>query len=140
MDINFKVSNSVSSDERMIRVEVFEREQGFKNEFDERDKTSVHIVMYDGAVPVGCCRYYESDEDGEFYIGRVAVIKPYRKHHLGGRLLEAAESRIKTDGGTKISVSAQVRVSDFYERYGYTPIGEVYFDEYCEHIHMEKYI
>ena len=41
-------------------------------------------------------------------------------------------------GADIISLSAQVRASGFYEKLGYKKHGEIYFDEYCEHIVMKK--
>ena len=119
-----------------IRTEVFIKEQGFKDEFDETDKTCSHIVLYDNEKPVATCRYFK---EGEIYhIGRVAIIKEYRGKHLGNKIMQVAEDEIKKDGGKQIEVSAQVRVSNFYKKLGYNKIGNIYFDEYCEHIKMVK--
>ena len=119
-----------------IRTEVFIKEQGFKDEFDETDKTCSHIVLYDNEKPVATCRYFK---EGEIYhIGRVAIIKEYRGQHLGNKIMQIAENEIKKDGGKQIEVSAQVRVSDFYKKLGYKQTGDTYFDEYCEHIRMVK--
>lgn len=52
--------------------------------------------------------------------------------------MQIAENEIAQAGGQKIEVSAQVRVSEFYEKLGYKKIGDIYFDEYCEHIRMVK--
>ena len=51
---------------------------------------------------------------------------------------EFDENYIKKDGGQTIEVSAQVRVSEFYKKLGYNQVGDIYFDEYCEHIRMVK--
>ena len=52
--------------------------------------------------------------------------------------MQIAEDEIKKDGGKTIEVSAQVRVSEFYKKLGYNKIGDIYFDECCEHIRMVK--
>ena len=39
-----------------------------------------------------------------------------------------------------LELSAQCRVQGFYEKCGFTPIGDIYMDEHCPHIHMEKKI
>ena len=119
-----------------IRTEVFIDEQGFKDEFDETDKTCSHIVLYDNETPVATCRYFE--ENGIYHIGRVAVIKEYRNQHLGNEIMKIAEAEILKENGKQIEVSAQVRIKDFYKKLGYKEFGEVYFDEYCEHIAMKK--
>ena len=51
---------------------------------------------------------------------------------------EFDENYIKKDGGQTIEVSAQVRVSEFYKKLGYNKVGDIYFDEFCEHIRMVK--
>ena len=48
------------------------------------------------------------------------------------------EDAVIKRGGTKLSLSAQLRVSVFYKKQGFVPTGNTYFDEYCEHIKMEK--
>ena len=52
--------------------------------------------------------------------------------------MQIAENEILQDGGKTVEVSAQVRVSEFYKNLGYNAIGDIYFDEYCEHIRMVK--
>ena len=119
-----------------IRTEVFIEEQGFKDEFDETDKTCSHIILYDEGKCVATCRYYQENET--YHIGRVAIIKEYRGKHLGNKIMQIAENEIKHEGGKIIEVSAQVRVSEFYKKLGYNAVGDIYFDEYCEHIRMIK--
>ena len=122
-----------------IRTSVFVDEQGFKDEFDETDKTCSHIVLYDNEKPIATCRYFKEDE--VYHIGRVAIIKEYRGQGLGDKIMQIAENEIRGKcNGEKcvVEVSAQVRVSEFYKKLGYNEIGNIYFDEYCEHIRMIK--
>ena len=48
------------------------------------------------------------------------------------------EDKARELGADKIVLSAQCRVRGFYEKCGYTAYGDIYLDEYCEHIRMEK--
>lgn len=134
--IIFKVTNTLSEDEKMIRETVFIEEQKFKIEFDDTDDIATHIVMYIDNNPVGCCRLYK--QENEYHIGRIAVLKPYRGKGYGQKILLNAERVAKEKGADSISLSAQVRASGFYEKLGYKKHGEIYFDEYCEHIAMKK--
>ena len=134
--IDFKVTNNLSEDEKMIRETVFIEEQKFKIEFDDTDDIATHIVMYIDNNPVGCCRLYK--QENEYHIGRIAVLKPYRGKGYGEKILLNAERVAKEKGADSISLSAQVRASGFYEKLGYKKYGEIYFDEYCEHIAMKK--
>ena len=134
--IIIKVTNTLSEDEKMIRETVFIEEQKFKIEFDDTDDIATHIVMYIDNNPVGCCRLYK--QENEYHIGRIAVLKPYRGKGYGEKILLEAEKVAKKMGADSISLSAQVRASGFYEKLGYKKHGEIYFDEYCEHIAMKK--
>lgn len=137
--INFKTTKFLSDDAKTIREEVFVQEQKFVNEFDEIDDKAYHIVMYKDDIPIACCRFYKNDKIKNNYVaGRIAVRKEYREKHLGKAILDEIENEVKLLGGTSISLSAQLRVKKFYELSGYKASGGIYFDEYCEHIHMEK--
>ncbi len=43
--MKFKIYDFLSADAKIIRKQVFMEEQGFKNEFDDIDNISFHIVM-----------------------------------------------------------------------------------------------
>lgn len=123
---------------KMIREEVFIKEQGFRYEFDEIDARAMCMVLYDETRPIACCRLFPGEADGEYVAGRLAVLREYRGRNLGRRMLREIEDKVQELGGKRISLSAQVRAEGFYEKQGYTKSGEVYYDEECEHIHMEK--
>ena len=86
--------------------------------------------------PAGPCRVYPAE--GCFHIGRVAVLPQYRGTGLGRELMRRAEAYIRCTGGTAAELSGQVQASGFYKKLGYTPVGEVYPDEGCPHIRMQK--
>lgn len=134
--MKYKKFKGLNDDIINIRTKVFIDEQGFKDEFDEADKTCSHIVLYNNEIPVATCRYFE--ENRIYHIGRVAVIKKYRGLHLGNDIMKIAEAEILKENGKQIEISAQVRIKDFYKKLGYKEFGEVYFDEHCKHIAMKK--
>lgn len=137
MEIRFY--QGLCSQARAIREAVFVQEQGFINEFDEIDAAALHMVIYDGETAVATGRVYR-DAGGVYHIGRVAVVKEYRGKHLGNRVLLALEQKAAEMGAQSVVLSAQCAVRDFYEKNGYAAAGEVYLDEHCPHIHMEKQI
>lgn len=126
----------ISKEARTIREAVFCKEQGFENEFDDIDSRAYHVVLYKNGKAVATGRTFQ--EKQEFLIGRVAVIKEYRKQHLGKEIICCLENKIRELGGTKVRLSAQLQASGFYQKLGYQEIGEVYLDEHCPHITMEK--
>ena len=136
--IEIKYFDYLSEDERMLRNTVFVDEQRFTDEFDEIDSTSHHLVLYDDGEPVACVRFFTEENPTEYHLGRLCVLKEYRGQSLGSLLVYEVEKRAKDFGGTAIILSAQVRASGFYEKLGYIKEGDIYFDEYCEHICMYK--
>ena len=133
-----KIFTTLPQEAKNIRIEVFMKEQGFENEFDDIDDISFHIVVFDEERPIGTCRFFK--ENNHYTIGRVAVLKKYRNLHIGNSLLESAENEIKKLHGDLIVVHAQVRVSPFYEKQGYIQFGQIDDDEGVPHMWMKKKI
>ena len=134
----YKFYNELPKDAIDIREEVFVKEQGFQNEFDDIDHHCLHLVVYKEDKPIGCARMFE--EDGKMVLGRIAVLKEYRKQNVGTYIMKQLETKAKELQFNVTALSAQVRASDFYKNLGYVQSGEEYYDEYCPHIHMEKVI
>lgn len=137
-DYEHKNFTTLPQDAKNIRIEVFMKEQGFENEFDEIDNLCHHIVAFDEGKPIGTCRFFK--ENNHYTIGRVAVLKEYRNQHIGNLLLKSAEKEIKRINGDVIVVHAQVRVSSFYEKQGYIQFGQIDDDEGVPHVWMKKKI
>ena len=92
---------------------------GFHNEFDEKDRISIHIVLFELSEPVATCRIYYSEERQCYVIGRLAVLMDYRGKDVGSKLIKAAEKEILDRNGKAAELSAQVRALAFYEKNGY---------------------
>lgn len=133
-----KTYHTLPPEAKEIREEVFMKEQGFVNEFDDIDSIATHLVLFWEGQPAGVCRFFPTKEPGVWDFGRLAVRKAYRDKHLGSLLVQEAERQIRDQGGAKLALMAQIRVQKFYEKNGYTPFGEPCDDEGCPHIWMEK--
>lgn len=136
--MKFKIYDFLSDDAKIIRKQVFMEEQGFKNEFDDIDNISFHIVMYDENRPVATCRVYEDIVKNEYILGRLSVVKEYRGMSLGAKMIGESERIVKEKGGTSIRLHAQCRVTPFYGQQGYKEYGVIEDDEGCPHIWMKK--
>ena len=128
--------DALPADARTIREEVFVREQGFTEEFDETDGRAKHIVLYRSGDAVGTCRVFL--QDGRAHVGRVAVRKAERGRGAGGALLAAAEQTARAMGMRSVELAAQVRAAEFYRKYGYAPCSAPFDEEGCPHIRMRK--
>ena len=133
-----QILNHITDEIKQIRIDVFMKEQGFEDEFDEIDEIAKFVLLYIDGKPAGTCRYFPSNEKGDAHIGRMAVRKLYRGQHLGTKIMMAAENGIRRDGFKTCSLSAQVQAKPFYESLGYKIEGEEYLDEGCPHVMMRK--
>lgn len=138
MDIRITRGLETAPEAAEIRKTVFVDEQGFENEFDDTDGYAFHAVLFsEDNFPIACGRLYSSDGK-RFIIGRIAVLKQFRRMGLGEKIVTSLENKAGELGGTETELSAQVRAKGFYEKLGYSPFGEEYLDEYCPHIAMRK--
>lgn len=132
--------DELTQEEIDIRTKVFVEEQGFEEEFDTADKTALHALLYIDGKAVACARLLPYSEPNSYIIGRIAVLKEYRKNRLGSEIVNAMIEKAKELGGEKAIISAQCRAQKFYETLGFEASGDIYYEEYCPHIHMEKKI
>lgn len=123
-----------------IREQVFVKEQGFIDEFDEQDNKSIHLLISIDNKPVSTGRFFQSVEgdSSRWTIGRFAVMKEYRSSGIGRKTMEVIENKIIENGGKIAELSAQVQAEGFYKAIGYTSYGDIYYDQHSPHIHMEK--
>jgi len=134
-----KFSIGLPEDARMIRQKVFVDEQGYQHEFVGDDGTCWCLVLYFNHEPIATGRILEVDPE-TYRIGRVAVLKPYRHKKIGTYVLKFLEVKIKTLGGHKAILHAQLEKQGFYEKCGYhvSGEGEIDYDEGHPHLMMEK--
>lgn len=123
------------NDAYAVRKQVFMDEQGFSTELDETDKIATHVILYDNDKPIATGRIYQ--ENDEYHIGRICVLKAYRKNHLASIVMQTLEE-IGFKQTDTIYLSAQIQAKGFYEKLGYQAYGDEYMDEHCPHIMMKK--
>ena len=139
MNITFKSYEFLPEESKKIRTDVFIKEQGFIDEFDKQDETAIHILIYVDGNPIGTSRIIYSNDHHSYVIGRFAIVKEYRRKHLGKELMKYTEQEIvKRFGHIQIGVSAQERAIKFYESNGYQITDERYLDQNYPHVWMVK--
>lgn len=136
--MEIKVYNKLPDEAKRIREEVFVAEQGFTDEYDEFDKKSLHIVLFDKKA-IGTCRIYEKTP-GEFMFGRLAVLKEFRQGGNGRKLVLAAEENARKNGGKSVILHAQLHAKGFYEKMGFSSVSAIDSEQGCPHIWMKKEI
>lgn len=124
-----------------IRVQVFVLEQRvpLSEEMDSEDPTAIHAIAYLGGIAVGTGRLvFSAESGGDARIGRMAVLRAWRRKGLGARILQALEDAAREKGASHIALHAQTYVKDFYAAHGYVPEGAPFLEVGIEHLLMRK--
>lgn len=121
-----------------VRNIVFVQEQKFAEEIeiDDIDDSAFHIILKLDDNPVATARYFHDGEN--WHLGRFCILKQYRKLGLGRLMLQEIEKDLKQKGVTCLVLSSQYPVRKFYEKCGYSQVGEKYLEENYPHIKMKK--
>ena len=139
--MQIKIFDHCPKEAMWVRITVFVDEQGFHDEFDEVDKTAIHFVAFDDrGNPIATSRVFKKDNSGEYFIGRLAVVREHRKEGLGAKMLREAERYVSSVGGKSISLHSQCRAQEFYAKCGFTAHGEIEYEEGCPHVWMTKQV
>jgi ElaA protein len=124
-----------------LRSEVFVVEQNcVYQDIDGKDSKALHLVgEYDNKI-VAYARIFKS---GDYFknasIGRVVIDTAYRDKKWGHDLMREAIAGIEQHfGETKITISAQLYLQQFYERNGFVKTSEMYLEDDIPHIEMKR--
>ncbi|MBR5520695.1 MAG: GNAT family N-acetyltransferase [Oscillospiraceae bacterium] len=121
-----------------IRREVFCREVGFTEdfEFDEGDKTSHHLVCYEGGVPVCTARLLPEGDNCR--IGRLRRPAECRGKGYGKATMARVMEKCELLGAKTATLGAKYDKRGFYKPLGFTEFGEIFDEEGIPHIMMKK--
>ncbi len=109
-----------------VRIQGMNRQYhiSLREEFDEHDGDGTsYIVLLDDGYPVATCRFYPNDDES-VTLGRVVVLPEYRGRKLGTSVVSEAEKWIKESGYKEIRIDSRVEAVGFYEKLGYTHVGD----------------
>lgn len=141
------------SDAMKVRYAVFVEEQkiAYERETDDYDKSSYHVVLYirqfESHIPIACGRLYKdcideqvrfkSYENNAAHIGRVAVLKEYRRKgyatFICNRLIEIARSLC---GINTVILHSQKYAVPLYLKLGFYCVGKEFLEENIPHFEM----
>lgn len=122
---------------KSIRSSVFITEQGAiaSEEFDDYDRKSTFLLLFDNQKAVGTARYVMTDKG--FKIGRIAVIKDYRGRGCGGIMVRYIVEKLFEQGESFVLVDAQNHAVSFYEKLGFKTVGKEIIDRGLPHVAMK---
>ena len=119
---------------RRIRETVFVEEQQVPVplEWDGLDPDCLHVLAESPAgEPIGTGRLLP---DG--HIGRMAVLKPWRRRGVGRALLQRLMDEGQHRGFSTFVLAAQLRAVPFYEKFGFRAEGDIFEDAGIPHRNM----
>jgi predicted GNAT family N-acyltransferase len=105
-----------------LRFGIFMQEKQAEGiELDERDKDCLHAVAYDETgKAIGTARLLP---DGE--IGRMAVLKDWRRRGVGVALLEALLEEARKRGHHEVTMNVPLQAAEFYRSQGFNGEGKI---------------
>lgn len=121
------------------REAVFVIEQEcFYQDLDKKDYNAYHMYMIDDDKVAAYLRILDKVISfKEISIGRVMVDSEYRGNDLANTLMKSAIDFIEHNmNETKIRISAQLYLKEFYNRLGFEVESEEYIEDSIPHIEM----
>jgi ElaA protein len=109
---------------------------------DDLDQGALHLVGWQKAEelskPLAYLRVIIAKKEGEMpAIGRLLTHQIIRGKGIGERLLALGLQKIQASyPGSSIRISAQHYLLSFYERFGFSPVSEIYKEDGIDHISM----
>jgi len=119
-----------------LRFAIFVDEQNVPSgiELDDMDAHCLHAVAFDvDGKAIGTGRLLP---DG--HIGRMAVVREWRRRGIGAEILEALVAEARRRGHAEAVVSAQLQAAEFYREFGFIAEGKIYPEAGILHQKMRK--
>ncbi len=120
-----------------VRRQVFINEQNIPEniEIDGSDKNAKSMILKVDNKPIGTGRLIEIND--KMYIGRVCILKDYRKKGYASHLIKFLLDEAKKMGKKEVFIHSQSYVKSFYEKIGFIKFGEEFLEAGIPHINMK---
>ena len=124
-----------------LRSEIFVVEQNcVYQDIDNKDQKALHVI---GTLNDAIVAYARLFNAGDYFvnpsIGRLVIDQKHRDQKWGHLLLQTAINGVERHfDTTKIIISAQLYLKNFYESNGFVQTSEAYLEDDIPHIEMRK--
>lgn len=119
-----------------LRAEIFVVEQNCPyQDLDGKDKCSYHLFLEENGEIIAYLRILPENVSYEdIAIGRVIVKKSYRRQGISRKLMKKAIDFIIIDlKKSKIRLSGQAYLEDFYTSFGFMKVSDCYLEDGIPH-------
>lgn len=145
MYFEIKMFNELTIDEMYeiakSRFEVFVCEQEITDEqdFDDKDKVSYHVMLKDEGRIIAYSRIVPKKVAYEnISIGRVLVLKGYRRKGIAQKMMKSALEFIKNNLNENVVVlSAKEYAKEMYLSVGFKVVSDIYDEVNIPHVKMK---
>ena len=122
-----------------LRNEVLRKPLGlhFTEEYLENEKGTKLIGLFKNQLLIGCCLLRSISTD-VIQLQQMAVDPDLQKHGIGTKLIEFAENEARKTGFSRVFLHARKTAIGFYERLGYSVMGEEFEEVSIPHFMMKK--
>lgn len=120
-----------------LRETIFVQEQNIPIELenDELDSSAKHFLLLENSMQIGVARVVKNGKIA--IIGRVGVLKNFRKTGAGTFLIKEIIEYCKSENYKKIVLGSQEHAVGFYSKLGFKISSERYMDANIPHYKME---
>lgn len=134
-DIKQVTWQEMESHIRSIRSTVFVEEQQVpvELEWDGQDNDCIHLLTEADKHYVATARLLDTGQ-----IGRMAVLKEFRRKGIGSAMLETLLQIARTKNLDSVFLNAQIDATDFYNGFGFYEQGKLFNDAGIMHRRMRK--
>jgi predicted GNAT family N-acyltransferase len=102
-----------------------------------KEQQDILIGAFENKEMIGCCILSVRDEE-TLQLRQMAVQKGLQKKGVGASILQFAEEEARRRNYSVLMMHARDPVLGFYEKCGYTIVGEQFFEVGMPHHRMEK--
>lgn len=132
-EADWKSDQSTLSNLRRL-VFIVEQSVPQEEEWDGQDEDAWHWLATDpDHHPIGTARLLPSGQ-----IGRMAVLAEHRGLKIGAAMLEAAVQKARQLGFQSVFLNAQSHALGFYEKAGFSAVGDEFMEAGIAHYRMEQ--
>lgn len=137
--IKIRIADWLTDKDKLAQIRrlVFIEEQNVPEEleWDEFDDISIHFLVTQDDQLIACARL---KPDGQ--IGRMAVLASHRNQGTGSSLLKFVLQQAVKTKLEKVYLHAQETAISFYEKHGFTAVGDIFYEANIPHREMLKKI
>lgn len=137
--IKIRIADWLTDKDKLAQIRrlVFIEEQNVPEEleWDEFDDISIHFLVTQDDQLIACARL---KPDGQ--IGRMAVLAAHRNQGTGSSLLQFVLQQADKTKLDKVYLHAQETAISFYEKHGFTAVGDIFYEANIPHREMLKKI